>query len=349
MKTSGRALPSILAACVAASCQGAAGGGRLPAGGGRLVDRTPPAGYPAAPLEAIAPLDSPLTEARAQLGKRLFYEPRLSATGTVACGSCHQQAHAFADPAAVSTGVADRRGTRNAPALVNLAWGATFFWDGRAPSLEDQVGLPIENPVEMDLSLPDAVARLAADAGYAQAFRDAFEGAPPSEVALRQSLASFVRTLVSGDSPYDRHLRGDDAGFSEAARRGEALFLNEKAGCFHCHPAGPLTNEGFFNNGTYESGGDGGRAALTGRPGDTGKFKVPGLRNVAASAPYMHDGSVATLDDVIDQYARGGRGDPTTDPQIAPLPLSAAESVDLVAFLNALTDASFISDPGTVP
>jgi cytochrome c peroxidase len=349
MKTSGRAVPSLIAACVAASCQGPAGGAGFPADGTRLIDRAPPAGYPDAPLTEIAPLDSPLTEARAQLGKRLFYDPRLSGTGTVACGSCHQQAHAFADSAAVSTGVADRRGTRNAPALVNLAWGASFFWDGRAASLEDQVGRPIEDPAEMDLPLPEAVARLAADAGYVQTFRDAFEGAPPSEGALRQSLASFVRTLVSGNSPYDRHLRGDDTEFSEAARRGEALFLDEKTGCFHCHPAGPLTNEGFFNNGTYGSGADAGRAALTGRPGDTGKFKVPGLRNVAASAPYMHDGSVATLDDVVDQYARGGRGDPTTDPQIAPLPLSAAEKVDLVAFLNALTDPSFINDPGTAP
>jgi cytochrome c peroxidase len=294
-------------------------------------------------VASTAPADSPLTEARAQLGRSLFYDRRLSRTAEIACASCHQQKFAFADSVAVSAGVEGRHGTRNAPALVNLAWNSTFFWDGRAHSLEEQAGMPIENPVEMDLSLADAVVRLNADVASVSAFTAAFDQ-PPSAETLRQALASFVRTLVSGDSPYDRHLRGDDSAFGDSQRHGEALFFSDRTACFHCHPAGELTNDGLFNNGSYTEGGDPGRQMVTGLPGDLGKFKVPGLRNVAASAPYMHDGSVPTLQAVIDQYARGGRGHPSTDPQIAPLSLTDGEKADLLAFLRALTDDGFLSD-----
>jgi cytochrome c peroxidase len=228
--------------------------------------------------------------------------------------------------------------------LLNLAWGESFFWDGRASSLEEQAGKPIENPLEMDLSLTEAVARVATDASYVKAFADAYSG-PPSEESLRRALASFVRTVVSNDSPYDRHLRGDDGAFGAAEQRGETLFLSERAGCFHCHPAGMLTNEGFFHNGTYDGGEDTGRQLLTGRSGDIGKFKVPGLRNVENTAPYMHDGSLPTLEAVIEQYDRGGRGDPNTDPQVVPLSLSAEEKDDLLAFLRSLTDPALLVDP----
>lgn len=309
-----------------------------------LVDDATPAGFPAGTTTALAPVDNPLTEARAQLGKRLFFDPQLSRTRDVSCGTCHLPANAFADPEVVSKGVDQRQGTRNAPALVNLAWGDSFFWDGRAATLEEQAGKPIENPDEMDLPLADAVARVAADVGYARAFADAY-GGTVTEETLRRAIASFVRVLVSADSPYDRHLRGDDTDFGEAARRGEALFLSEATGCFHCHPGGMLSNEGFFNNGRYSDGGDTGRQLVTGRTGDLGKFKVPGLRNIAASAPYMHDGSLATLDDVIDHYAMGGNGHATTDPAIEPLSLSAEQRADLLAFLNALTDTTFLTDP----
>jgi cytochrome c peroxidase len=321
-----------------------------------LVTSAVPAGFPARTAAEMAPAGNPLTEARAQLGKRLFFDKRLSRTGEVACATCHRQENAFADPDRVSRGVEGRLGQRNAPALVNLAWGESFFWDGRSPSLEDQAGKPIEHPDEMDLPLAEAVARVAGDASYQSAFAEAYGGAPPSEASLRQSIASFVRSIVSAGSPYDRHLRGDDGGggdggggFGEAERRGEALFLSERAGCFHCHPAGMLTNEGFFNNGTHVEGGDVGRQMVTGRTGDLGKFKVPGLRNIAASAPYMHDGSVATLEEVVDQYDRGGRGHVSTDPQVEPLGLSADEKVDLVAFLRSLTDQAFLVDPRYLP
>jgi len=308
-----------------------------------LVDVPPPTGFPRGALADTAPSSNALTEARAQLGRRLFFDGRLSRTGLVSCAHCHQQARTFSDPAPVSMGVDGRVGTRNAPALVNLAWGTSFFWDGRAATLEEQAGKPIENPLEMDTPLPDAVARVATEASYARAFADAYGGAPTEET-LRFALASFVRTLVSGGSPYDRHLAGDDVAFGAAEARGEALFLSDRAACFHCHPPGALTNSGFFNNGTYIAGGDVGRQTFTGRTGDLGKFKVPGLRNVAVSAPYMHDGSLATLEDVVEQYDGGGRGDPSTDPQIRPLGLSAAEKADLLAFLRSLTDEGFLVD-----
>jgi cytochrome c peroxidase len=318
------------------------GPGPQPPGPG-LVTEEIPAGFPAGSISERAPPDNALTEARAALGKRLFYDTALSRTSDVACATCHEQPSAFAEPDAVSTGVDGRQGTRNAPALVNLAWNKTFFWDGRTPTLEEQAGKPIENPDEMDLPLADAVARIAEDPSYRSAFDDAY-GGPPSEETLRKAIASFVRTLVSAQSPYDRHRRGDDSDFGEAAQRGEAIFTSDRGGCFHCHPSGMLTNEGFFNNGTYAGGTDTGRELVTGRSGDLGKFKVPGLRNVAQTAPYMHAGSLATLEDVVEQYDRGGSGDPTTDPQIRPLGLTGDEKADLLAFLHSLTDATFVAD-----
>ncbi len=310
----------------------------------RLTISIAPAGYPAAPIDNDALPGTPLAEARAHLGRRLFFDPRLSRTGGIACATCHRPDHGFADLDAVSAGVDGRRGTRNAPALVNLAWTEHLFWDGRVPTLEQQSTMPIENPDEMDLPLAEAIARVNADPAYGRAFADAYAGVD-SETALRRSLATFIRSLVSGQSPYDRFLRGDNTALLPGARRGMQMFFSDKAGCFHCHPSGPLTNDGFFNNGSYVTGGDVGRSAITGRSGDLGKFKVPGLRNVAATGPYMHDGSVATLQDAIEQYARGGRGGPNTDAVIVPLLLTEDDKADLVAFLRALTDDRFLNDP----
>jgi cytochrome c peroxidase len=300
-------------------------------------------GFPAGPITASAPVDNALTEGRAQLGKRLFFEPRLSRTGDIACATCHLQEHAFAQETAVSVGVDGRAGTRNAPGLANLAWNDSLFRDGRVRTLEELTGNPIESPDEMDSPLADVVARLTEDVGYTQAFSEAY-GDGPSELSLRRALASFVRTLVSGDTPYDRFLHGDEQALAPPARHGLELFSG-KGGCFRCHPPGALTNDGFFNNGSYVDGGDPGRRAITDRTADLGKFKVPGLRNVDVTAPYMHDGSLPTLEDVVEQYSRGGRGGPNTDALIAPLDLTAEERADLVAFLRALTDQAFVRDP----
>ena len=335
----------LLSFCVFGGCADEAAPDReAPALARPLVTEDVPAGFPKGSITARAPSDNLLTEARAQLGKRLFYDTRLSRTHDVACASCHEQDYAFAEPDLVSKGVEGRTGSRNAPALMNLAWSESFFWDGRTRTLEEQTGKPLENPDEMDLPLADAVARVAEDPSYVSAFAAAYEG-PPSEESLQKALASFVRTLVSADSAYDRHLRGDDTDFGEAARRGEAVFLGERGGCFHCHPAGMLTNEGLFHNGTYAGGADTGRHLVTGRSGDLGKFKVPGLRNIELTAPYMHDGSLATLEAVIEHYDRGGSGEPSTDPQIEPLSLTDEEKTDLLAFLRSLTDPRFATDP----
>jgi cytochrome c peroxidase len=339
----GKVAPALLLSALAACSDGQTSEPVAETPERALITGQAPAGF-AGSITERAPADNQLTEARALLGKRLFYDPKLSRTSDIACATCHEQELAFAEAKAVSTGVEGRTGNRNAPALVNLSWGESFFWDGRTLTLEEQAGKPIENPDEMDLPIADAVARVAADQSYVSAFLAAYEE-PPSELTLRNALASFIRTLVSANSPYDRHLRGDDSAFDPAARRGEEVFLSERSGCFHCHPVGMLTNEGLFNNGTYAGGADTGRQLITGRSGDTGKFKVPGLRNVALTAPYMHDGSVATLEAVIDQYDRGGSGDPTTDPQIVPLSLTAQEKADLLAFLHSLTDPDFPADP----
>ena len=295
-------------------------------------------------VQETAPADNQLNESRAQLGKQLFFDKRLSSDGTIACASCHQQVHGFADPRRVSLGVEGRVGKRNASHLVNLAWVRTgLFWDGRVSTLEEQVTHPISDPLEMDLPLLEAIARLEAEPDYIDRFKEAYGGMPSVEL-LQKALASFVRTIVSANSPYDRHLAGDGEALTESAERGLGLFL-DKAECFHCHSAQTLTNDGFFNNGTFLEGGDVGRQAITGRTGDTGKFRVPSLRNVGVTAPYMHDGSIATLMDVIEHYARGGRGHAFTDPQIEPLPLTERDKSDLLAFLESLTDHDFLLDP----
>lgn len=302
-----------------------------------------PYGY-SGTLAETAPADNELTEARAKLGRRLFYEKSLSRNKKIMCASCHEQAHAFADPRPVSLGVDDRMGKRNAPTLVNLAWVRTgFFWDGRVATLEEQAGKPIEDHNEMDLPMDVAVSWASSDPSYVADFQAAYS-APPDELNLRQALASFVRTLVSHQSRYDAYLAGDLRALSDSEQRGSDLFFGNKLGCFHCHTQSTLTNNGYFNDGSYEAGGDAGKQGVTGLTGDLGKFRVPTLRNIAVTSPYMHDGSLATLSDVIDQYAKGGRGDPSADVQIKPFEISAAEKEDLLLFLNALTDETFLTD-----
>lgn len=311
---------------------------------GRLTDIDQPAGFQETAAET-APVDNLLTEERARLGRRLFFDQRLSRDSTVSCGSCHEQKNGFGDPRPVSQGVQGRLGKRNAPHLANLAWVRSgMFWDGRAVTLEEQAGKPIEDTLEMDLPLPEAVARVAADASYAKEFQTAYGGVPTSD-SLRKALASFVRTLVSSNSLYDRFVKGDSAALTESQKRGLDLFFGSKAGCFHCHSENTLTNDGFFNNGSFVQGGDVGRQALTGRTGDLGKFRVPNLRNVEVTAPYMHDGFLATLEGVVEQYDRGGRGHSSTDVQIEPLGLTVIEKADLVNFMKAFTDQTFLTDP----
>jgi cytochrome c peroxidase len=264
-----------------------------------------------------APADNPIAVERARLGRQLFFDKRLSRDGTVACSSCHDPEHAFADPRPVAIGIQGKRGTRRTPRLANRAYGRSFFWDGRAATLEDQVGGPIENPLEMNLPVDEAAARVGL-----------------SEGELRRALATYVRTILSGDSPYDRYLAGDREALSALARDGLRLFRG-KAGCVSCHLGTNLTDERFHNTGLNSA--DEGRHAVTRQPADRGAFKTPGLRDVARAAPYMHDGSLATLDDVIEHYDRGGRQRDNLDREIRPLELTPDEKRALKAFLESLT------------
>ena len=301
---------------------------------------TVPQGFPKMPV----PENNLLTRDRVDLGKRLFFDQQLSRTGDVACASCHKQENAFADPRRFSEGVEGRLGDRNAPPLFNLAWNTSFFWDGGAPTLEHQVIGPIMNPLEMDMKLEQVVARVAADTSYVQQFQAAY-GRKPDPEGVTKAIASFMRTMVSGDSRYDRFVHGDKGALTTAEQRGKELFFSERGECFHCHVGFNFTNNGFHNNGTRLDDPDLGREKITERPGDRGKFKVPSLRNVAVTAPYMHDGSLATLEEVVAQYSKGGQGHPNTDPTIHSLDLTAEEQADLVAFLRALTDEAFMADP----
>jgi cytochrome c peroxidase len=336
----------LLALAVATLVAGCGGTDEVPPGPPpppRALGEVPP-GFPPLP----APADNPLTAEKFALGQSLFFDRRLSRTGEVACGSCHLQANAFADPRRVSEGVEGRTGSRNAPPLFNLAWTGSYFWDGGVDSLERQAMAPIMDPREMDLPLEEATARVAADPAYPARFQAAF-GSAVTPLAVTQALASFVRGLVSGDNRLDRHRRGEPHALGAAEQRGLAIFEGERGECFHCHTGFNLTTDRYANNGSYLPGGDVGRQRVTGKANDLGRFRVPSLRNIAVTAPYMHDGSLATLEEVIEHYDRGGRGHESTDANIRPLHLGPGEKRDLLAFLQALTDETFLNDPKLTP
>lgn len=295
-------------------------------------------------LQAAQPLglpERPAADGRelglAALGARLFADPRLSADHGVACASCHRAEHLFADTEPFSRGVHGRRTERNTPTLVNRAYGTRFMWDGRAPTLEAQVLLPIENPLEMDLPLAEALARLAEDAAYAAEFQRLLGRGPDAE-GLALALAAHVRTLVLGDSPVDRFRAGDFEALDDAARAG-LWFYESRERCWRCHSGPNFSDEDFHNTGVGARDGEPqpGRAAVTGRPEDRGRFKTPTLRGVAATAPYMHDGSLATLEEVVELYRRGGHANANLDPVLAPIDMSAEDARNLVAFLRALS------------
>lgn len=311
------------------------------------LDETPyvwevPAGFP-------APIDSeqnPTTLAKVELGKQLFYDPILSRDSSISCNSCHKQELAFADDRAISPGVEGRLGLRNAPTLANVAYVTRFNKDGGVPKLDMQAGVPIEDENEMDLLMRIAAERLNAIPAYREAFQRAF-ARPADAFTITRALAAFQRTLISGDSRFDQYAyQGQSTALSEAELRGRALFFSERTQCSSCHTGFNFTNEAFINNGLYlDYGDDPGRQRVTVSPDDEGKFRVPTLRNVGLTAPYMHDGSLADLNAVIEHYDQGGQGHPLQDPRIQPLNLSDAEKHDLIAFLHSLTDASFLNNP----
>ena len=283
------------------------------------------------------PADNPTLPATVTLGRRLFRERLLSRDRSVACVDCHRPDRAFTDGRAKAVGVFGRRGPRSVPTIVNRAWGKSFFWDGRIATLEEQVLQPILAELEMDLSIEEAVERLRMTSPYPAAFRETF-GGDVNRKNLARALAAYVRTIQSGASPFDRYVWGEPDALSPDAQAGLRLFRG-RANCTACHVGPNLTDEEFHNTGVFWGGQpyDAGRVVVTGVVEDTGKFKTPTLREVARTAPYMHDGSIATLDEVIDFYDRGGNDNPFRDRELRPLRLTEDEKTSLVAFLQSLS------------
>jgi cytochrome c peroxidase len=281
------------------------------------------------------PSDNRLTPAKIALGRRLFYDRRLSRDGSLSCAGCHDPKRAFTDGRVVAKGIGGGMGNRNTPIIVNRAWGNGFFFDGRATTLEQLALQPVLNPRELGMS-PEAVLLLI-QGRYRPQFRSTFDAEPSLELAAR-ALASYLRTVVDGDSHYDRYAAGDRSALSESARRGLALFQG-KAGCGQCHAGPNLTDEEFHNTGVPWRTGrltDEGRFAVTQAASEHGAFKTPTLREISRTAPYMHDGSFSTLAEVIEYYDSGGQQNPALDPRLRPLHLTPTEKGDILGFLGAL-------------
>lgn len=272
-----------------------------------------------------SPETNPLTAEKIELGRRLFFDRRLSRDGSISCATCHQPSRAFSDGRSIAVGIEGRVGRRNAPAIINRGYGRAFFWDGREATLESQVLKPIEDPNEMDSTVGEAAARARV---------------APDDLA--NALASFVRSILSGNSRFDRLAYGDREALTGEERRGLEVFRG-KGNCTACHIGPTFSDEGFHNTGVAFRDDrflDEGRFAVTGKDADRGAFKTPTLRDVALTAPYMHDGSLATLEDVVEFYDQGGHANPSLDIDIKPLRLAPEDKRALVAFLRALTGAS---------
>jgi cytochrome c peroxidase len=308
----------------------------------------PPLGLPPVPW----PVENPYSAARVELGRYLFFDPRMSADGGISCATCHPPGHAFAggDPAPV--GVTGKPLARRAPTLINRAYGKSEFYDGRAPSLEEQMVGPVTNPDEMGTTKEAAEQAIAKISGYAPLFERAFGDSKVTYVRITQAIASFERTILSGNAPYDRFLSGDKQALSPAAKRGMQIF--ERTGeCSECHKGPNFTDEKFASLGIDATlpKPDLGLALITGKSRDDGKFKVPTLREVAHTGPYMHDRRFKTLDEVLEFYRKGGIPGPHLDSRIASFFLDAPARADLRAFLESLSGEGWqqIQSPEKLP
>ncbi len=297
-----------------------------------------PAGFP----EPVLPADNPLTKEGVALGRQLFFDPILSIDSTVACASCHDPAFAFSDPAPFSEGVAGVTGRHSMP-VMNVAWMTEMFWDGRAASVEAQALQPVENPVEMGESWPNVVKKLQRHPNYPRLFDAAFGDPTVTSERAAMAIAQYERTLISADALYDR-FRAGTATLSPQEEAGRRIFFGERGDCFHCHGTALFTDNRYHNNGLDSVFTDPGRAGVTNSDHDGGRFKTPSLRNVGVTAPYMHDGRFATLEEVVDFYSEGVVASPTLDPLMGGVrrPLDSEEKAALVAFLHTLTDPNFL-------
>ncbi len=307
-----------------------------------------PAGFPQPEL----PADNPLTQEGVALGELLFNDRRLSAGSVQSCASCHAAPRAFADGQALSLGVDGLAGTRNSMPLFNLAWSPSYAWDGGKPRIRDQVRAAMTNPIEMKSDPAAVAAELNRDAALKEKFAAAFGSPVITADRVDLALEQFLLTLVAADSKFDRSLRGQ-AQLTEEEQQGFALFVTEYdpvrgkrgADCFHCHGGALFTDFGFRSNGLDLASVDAGRALVTGKPTDAGKFKTPSLRNVGVTGPYMHDGRIGTLEEVVAHYDHGVRRAATLDPNLAKHPdaglqFTAEEQRALIAFLRTLTDSN---------
>ncbi|MGE0378180.1 MAG: cytochrome-c peroxidase, partial [Planctomycetaceae bacterium] len=280
------------------------------------------------------PEDNPSSEAKVALGRQLYFDTRLSQDNSVSCASCHDPAKGWSNGEAFATGVRGQKGGRSAPTVINTAYNYFQFWDGRAGSLEEQALGPIANPIEMALPLDEAVSKLNGIAGYREQFQKTF-GTDVTQEGIAKAIAAFERTVISGDAPYDQFVAGDKGAMSLPARHGRTLFFG-KAHCSACHVGPNFTDNAFHNLGVNidRDQPDVGRQAISNLLGDRGSFKTPTLREIARTAPYMHDGSLQTLEEVVAYYNKGATPNSQLDEELAPLNLSPAEQQDLVTFLK---------------
>ncbi len=301
---------------------------------------------------AYIPEDNPMNEGKIELGKLLYFDPRLSKDATISCATCHNPFHGFADPGAFSAGVGRQLGGRNSPTVLNRLFSAEQFWDGRAKDLEAQAHGPLTNPVEMTMGSHDeVVAVVAGIKGYGPHFAKGFGDPKVTMDRIAKAIAAYERTVVTGNSPYDRYQAGDKGALSASAVRGMELF-NGRAKCSTCHASFNFTDENYRNIGVGMDAKkpDLGRFDFTKNEADKGAFKTPTLRNVDQTAPYMHDGSEATLMDVVEFYAKGGIPNPQLSSDIKPIKLTYNQKVDLVEFMRALTgDVANAEAPTDLP
>ncbi len=310
-----------------------------------------PQGLP--PMDMFIPADNPMTVEGVALGRKLFYDPILSGDNSQACADCHKQELGFGDPRQFSVGIDGSVGTRQSMALVNLGWNQFgFFWDGREATLEDQALKPITNPIEMNTTWPEVEAKLNADEEYKLLFKKAYNVDVIDSLTVAKAIAQFERTLISGNSKFDKWYNQQSIQLSESETRGFILYNGEGADCFHCHGLGGLiTDNRFHNNGLdTDFSADEGRYLVTGNDGDKGKFRTPTLRNIFMTAPYMHDGRFQTLEQVVDHYSHHILPSATIDPLMELVgnggaQLTQQDKDDLIAFLRTFTDEGFLANP----
>jgi len=300
-----------------------------------------PPGFPEMPV----PTDNQLTNARVLLGKQLFFDKRLSSDFSMSCASCHHPELAFAEQLPISIGVNGAMGMRNSPTLANVGYLTALFAEGGIPSLELQAIAPIIEVHELNLDFLSLIDRLENDEQYRMLFEIAYQS-PPTALTIVKALSSFERTLISGNSPYDQYTyQGNPNALNESQIRGLNLFFSDELACGSCHSGHLFTNQSMENIGLYEFYEDEGLARLTSNPDDIGKFKVPTLRNIEVTAPYMHNGSIATLEDVVEHFNAGGVGHENQSDWVKPLNLSEQDKADLVNFMKSLTDHTFLNNP----